>query len=123
MTRPDGAQYLVGAVAAVLFVAAIVPTGGTVDRAGPLGLVGMDLWLHALGYCLLQWVVLVAAESDSLWRVPTAATPLVVVGYGVLLELVQFGLAYRHASPHDALANALGALVALAGWTLLARQS
>jgi hypothetical protein len=126
----------VAVVAVVLLVASLVPPGRSVATRGPLGVVGVDKWLHVTGYgtlaALLTWA---AAESPDGWPSPRPAwwpSPSTVrrrvlervtvgvvgaVAYGALLETLQFTVAYRTASAADGVANATGAVAgaALAG--------
>jgi len=111
---------LVAIPAIAIFVAAIVPTGDSVARSGPLGLLTLDLWLHASAYLLLELAVLAAVADDEFPAV--AALPsLAVVCYGITLEGVQGLLAYRSASLVDIVANIVGALLALVLWALRTR--
>lgn len=116
-TRASVRSIPVVVVAVALAVAAVVPTGDGLARTGPLGL-GLDLWLHAAGYLCLQSALLYAVTGD---RVPVGAppTPLLTVGYGVLLEGVQLLVPHRGFSVADMVANAAGVLVALAVYGLL----
>ena len=121
---------LVAVVALGIVVSALVPTGDAVARTGPFGL-GLDLWLHALAYAVLEATVLaafvdsadVAGEGSPVEPSITRnlTTLPVVTAYGALIEGVQFLVPYRHASVPDALANAFGAGAILAGWLLYVR--
>ena len=111
---------LVALVALAIFVAAVVPTGDTVARPGPLELLTLDLWLHASAYLVLELAVLAALAGAS--RPSGVSLPsLAVVCYGLALEGVQGFLAYRSASLVDAAANTVGVLLAFVLWTSLAR--
>lgn len=119
--RPvDPRWLLVGAVAAALLVAAVLPTSDTVARTGPFG-IRLDLWLHAIGYAALQVTALAAIAGDSDPPLSIRETPVAVVGYGLLLEGVQLLVPYRTGSLADALANAVGVVFALICWHLLVR--
>lgn len=119
--RTMGPRWLVvGAVAAALLVAAVVPTGDAVARTGPFG-IRLDLWLHAIGYAALQVTALTAVAGDPDQPLSSRATPLAVVGYGILLEGIQLLVPYRTGSLADAVANAVGVVLALACWRLVAR--
>lgn len=119
--RSVGPLWLgVAAVAAALLVAAVVPTGDAVGQSGPFS-IPFDLWLHAIGYATLQVTVLAAVAGDADPPLPTRITPLAVVGYGLLLEGVQLLVPYRTGSLADALANAVGVVLALACWRLVVR--
>ncbi|WP_302081634.1 VanZ family protein [Salinibaculum rarum] len=97
-------------VASGILVASVVRTAAGEPAMGPLG-VGVDKWLHAVGYGVLAGTIAVA-----LGRRPTAgALALVVgltVGYGIVIELVQLPLSYRSASLLDVVADGVGAVVA-----------
>ena len=117
----DWQPALVAIVAVAIFVAAIVPTGEGVARPGPLGLLTLDLWLHAGAYFVLELAVLAALAGDD--SPDGLALPsLAVVCYGLTLEGVQALLAYRSASLVDGAANATGVLLALVCWALLTRR-
>ncbi|QSG15915.1 VanZ family protein [Halapricum desulfuricans] len=116
---------VVAVVALVILVSAVVPTGDAVARAGPFGL-GLDLWLHALAYAVLEAAVLAAIVGSRELSLPTSAlsipvTAPVVTAYGLLIEGVQLLVPYRHASVADAIANAIGAGIVLVGWALYVR--
>lgn len=110
------AWLLVAAVAIAIFVSAIVPTGDSVARPGPAGLLSLDLWLHAGAYLLLELAVLSAVAADSDPPLTLAQTPVVTVAYGVFLEVLQSGLPHRAASVVDVVANSVGVALALALW-------
>lgn len=116
---------LVVVVALTILVSALVPTGEAVARTGPFGL-GLDLWLHALAYAVLEAALLAALvgstdEMSSVGSLSTLSTLPVVTAYGVLIEGIQSLVPYRHASVADAFANAVGAGVVLVGWVLYLR--
>ena len=112
---------IVLAVAGALFVSAVVPTGDAVARHGPLGVLTLDLWLHAVGYGLLAGVSLWATEQRG-WR-PVWTRALLVTAYGVVLEGVQAFLPYRHYSGVDVLANVTGVVVAVCCYLAFERSS
>lgn len=97
--------------AVVVFGASVVnPPSSGLTPTGPLGLVGVDKWLHVGGYAVLASVV-----GYALWV--RAARPLVlavviVSVYGAGLEGVQSLLPLRSFDLLDMLANALGACLA-----------
>ncbi|WP_279528150.1 VanZ family protein [Halospeciosus flavus] len=104
-------------MAVVVFVLSAVQVGGAGSTSGSLGLVGLDKWLHAVGYAGLSFLV-AAAFGRRGWRSLTAVVALVVV-FGGAIELVQGALPWRSASVLDLLADAVGALVGVAayrGW-------
>lgn len=88
--------------------------GGTLPPTGPLGVVGPDKWIHAAEYGLLAGLVAWATTPRT--RGESVRILLAVAGYGVVVELLQAPLVTRTASPRDALANLVGAAVALVLW-------
>lgn len=108
---------LVGIIALVLLVTAVVRPGEAVAQPGPFGWVTRDLWLHAGAYLVLELAVLYAVlGSEGRVAVPVLATPGLVFGYGLLVEGVQLLVPYRAFSGADLLANAVGVLVAVGGY-------
>jgi VanZ family protein len=99
-------------VGLALVVAALLPGGaGGPPTAGPLGLVGADKWLHAVGYALFAAVLVPALDPDrpARWAVLVAVVAATALGAG--LELAQWPVPGRSTSAADAAANAVGALV------------
>jgi VanZ family protein len=97
---------VVSALALGILVASLVPGAGLAAR-GPLGVVGLDMWLHALAYLGLSAAV---TWADGRPLVGVAAA----VAYGIVVELLQVGVPYRSGSALDAVANLAGALVGAA---------
>jgi VanZ family protein len=96
------------AVAAVLFVAAVVP----VSQGGGRGPDGVDKLLRAVGYAVFAVVLGRALEGR---HYPLALAFVAAVAYGLLLESVQAPLAFRAFDLADAVANAVGAAVGITG--------
>jgi len=115
---PVWLRWLAVAVVAggIFYVSLLVaPTSGLAPL-GPLGLVGMDKWLHALAYVGLAGTLAVALAPDrEAGRVALLALAL-AVGYGVGIEFAQAPLAERAFSVADMAANATGASLGVAGW-------
>ena len=86
---------------------------------------GWDKPAHVSAYAVLGVLALRACHGGlrRLAPGPTAAAVLLTVGYGVLDELHQAGVAGRHASAWDWVADACGAVVAvgLVGWYVAVR--
>ncbi|HKL27760.1 MAG TPA: VanZ family protein [Natrialbaceae archaeon] len=103
---------LVAAWALVLLYASVSdPSGVPLARSGPLGLFGLDKWLHAGAYA--AFAVLLAYALLPRWRSTRRgliAALLLAGGYGVAMEILQYPLASRSFDPLDATANVLGAL-------------
>lgn len=104
--------------AAVLYASVLDSPGGGLPALGPLGLVSLDKWLHALGYAALAGVLASAlAPGRSPARVAALAA-LFAVAYGVGVEFVQAPLATRHFSVADVVADGVGAGLAVLCWRL-----
>jgi VanZ family protein len=100
----DRIQWSVVAVLAVgVLVASLLPAEGA-SALGPFGVLGLDKWLHAVGYATLAGAVSLA-DGRAIVGV------LAAVAYGASIELLQLGVSYRSGSALDALANATGAVV------------
>lgn len=101
---------------AVLAASLVDPPGSGVPAVGPLGLVGLDKWLHLGAYAGLATLVGYATLARD--RRALAAAVLLAAAYGVGVELLQAPLAARTADPVDAAVNALGAVLGAAVWRL-----
>lgn len=100
----------------VLVASVIDPPSGSLDAAGPLGLVGFDTWIHVLAYSILGAGVAVALGSRR--RRAALVAVLVATAFGVGIEFVQTTLPARSFDPLDMVANGLGAIVGVACWRL-----
>ncbi|WP_256684675.1 VanZ family protein [Halococcus qingdaonensis] len=109
---------LVVLVAGVVLVASVVEASGT-PSVGPLGLVGMDKWSHALAYAGVTATLAYASIENGHARLALAVG--LAVAFGIGIEIVQWPIAYRTASVADALADAIGACLLALGWRSLAR--
>ncbi len=102
------------ALATVLLAASLVPVGLFAGGGGApvttqfLG-VGLDKWLHVVGFGALA-ASLVSAMDKFSWR-ELASVLIVTVAFGVAIELLQWPLPWRTASLADVLADAVGAIV------------
>lgn len=103
-------------IASVLLLAGIVPTGSLFGR-GPAGatvevgpiLLGLDVWLHVLGYGALAAALVLSADRISL---PVLISAVVAgIAFGAAVELLQVSLSFRTGSPIDGLATATGAVL------------
>ncbi len=107
-------------IAIGLLVAAVVPTGPSEPTI--LFGVGLDKYLHAVGYGLLAGTL-----AGALHRGPTPATIALVVGvtvcYGFGTELLQLPLAGRSFSRQDIVADGVGAVLAVGLWSLSRRDT
>lgn len=107
----------VAVVAGGIFYASVLdsPSSG-LPAWGPLGLVRIDKWLHALAYAGLAGTLAVAlAPGRKVWTVAVVAV-LLATGYGVGIEFVQAPLPERYFSLADMAANGVGAGVGAVVW-------
>jgi len=109
---------LVGLVVAVIVAVSVVPTGGAGQTVGPLG-IGVDKYLHALGYAGLALVIAYAMAESGPRRAALVALAAAVL-CGIAVEVVQLPLPYRRFSGRDMLANATGATLAASLWGAIA---
>lgn len=127
MARPSSIRLrwlAVLAVAAVILYWSVVPppTGGR-RLLGPLGLVGLDKWLHAIAFAgLAATLVLALGPSPRSHLVIVTTVIGVTVAYGVGIELVQLAVPTRQFSVADLAADAVGAVAVVLGWRLLYRR-
>ena len=108
------------AVAAAIGVGSVLDPGEVGPAVGPLGRLGLDVWLHAAAYAVLSAAAGYALLATARVR-PLATAAVLATGYGLLLEGVQYGLPYRTLAVADGVANALGAAGAAAVLGLLLR--
>ncbi|QGX94848.1 hypothetical protein EI982_08620 [Haloplanus rallus] len=105
----------VGIVAAVLFYFSVLSAPPASPRPSPF----WDKQLHFLGYAgfTLALAYATAHLRDRLWM-RIILVLAIAVGYGLLIESIQWFQPNRYFSLGDALANVLGAVLA-SGWFLL----
>ncbi|WP_018257523.1 VanZ family protein [Halomicrobium katesii] len=115
--RHRWALLAVGYAVGVLVASLLPASGAGLGATGPLGLVAVDLWLHAVGYGALA--VLAATAWSARDARAVAAVVVAVVLYGVAIEGLQGLAPTRTPSLLDATANAVGAVagVGLRGLT------
>jgi len=105
--------------AAAVLVASVVDPPST----GPtpaLGGVGLDKMLHAGAYGVLA--VLLVASRRARSRGELSVLTLASAGFGAFVEVVQLSFPARTFSGADALANLVGAAVAVALWLMVRRR-
>ena len=126
MNRTDRRVIL---VAAAILVASVLPLGSGTGGAtsGALLGVGLDKWLHAVGFAVLAAALVGYLERR---RSPRPGRPAATLARAVLLatlfgagaELLQWPLPWRRASTADLAADAVGALVGAAAALLVRRR-
>ncbi|SEO41648.1 VanZ like family protein [Halorientalis persicus] len=98
----------------VLGASVVEPPAGGLTPTGPLGLVGVDKWVHAVGYATLAVLLAYALRATTTRRLVVVAA--LAIAYGAGIEVVQSFLPFRAFSLADALANAVGvSLVVIVG--------
>ncbi|KAB1197263.1 MULTISPECIES: VanZ family protein [Haloferax] len=106
--------------AVVVFVASVLPAAsGSLTPTGPLGVVGLDKWIHAVGYAGLGFGVAYALQARGVTESGTAV--VVAAVFGACIELVQALLPYRSFSLLDMGANLFGAFVGGVLWYAVTR--
>ncbi|ELZ93125.1 VanZ family protein [Haloferax sulfurifontis] len=106
----------------VVLVVSVVPTPpGSLTPMGPFGLVGLDKWVHAVGYAGLGFAVASAIRARG--REEVAAAVVAAGAFGAGIELVQATLPYRSFGVADAGANLVGAALGGIVWVVVARGS
>ncbi|WP_299262508.1 VanZ family protein [Halorientalis sp.] len=95
--------------AAVLVASVADPPAGGLAPTGPLGLVGVDKWLHAVGYAVLAALLAYALWATTARQIATAVG--ITVTYGAGIEVVQAFHPLRAFGAGDLFANAVGAAV------------
>jgi VanZ family protein len=119
---PTSARWFaVVAVAGVILAASVTRPAGAVGLTGPFGVLGIDKYLHFLAYAGLAATLVYALADSSVERVAVAVF-VVAAGFGLIVECLQFPLAYRTFSLADAATNAFGATAVAVGWRAVRRR-
>lgn len=117
------AWLAVVAIAIAVLVASVLPlpeNGSPV--AGPLGAVGADAWLHAVGYAAVAGSLAVALATGGRSSAAVLAYAAVVaMVYGLVIEFLQAPVPTRAFEPADLVANAVGVLASLLALYVAAR--
>jgi VanZ family protein len=119
---PGWARWVavVAVAGGILYASVLDPTdSGGLPPLGPLGLVGLDKWLHAVAYAGLAGVLAVALSPGRRFARAAVLAVVLAVGYGVALEFVQAPLPERYFSVADMAADAVGAVLAVLGLRVL----
>ncbi|MFB6143572.1 MAG: VanZ family protein [Halorientalis sp.] len=111
----------VAAVATLILAASVTRPTGAAGTLGPLGLVGLDAYLHAAAYATLALALGYALADSRVERVAVVVA-IAALGFGVGVELLQSALPYRTPSLSDVLANAVGAVAVALLWRALLRR-
>ncbi|WP_411965370.1 VanZ family protein [Haloferax sp. YSMS24] len=106
--------------ALAVFVASVVPTPpGGLTPTGPFGVVGLDKWVHAVGYAVLGFGCASALQARQAREMGIAVAAAGL--FGATIELVQALVPYRSFSLLDMGANVLGAFVGVVLWYAVTR--
>ncbi|POG53836.1 VanZ family protein [Haloferax marisrubri] len=106
--------------ALVVLAASVVPTPpGSLAPMGPLGLVGLDKWVHAVGYAGLGFAFASAVRAEG--RREVVAAVVTAGAFGAGIEVVQAVLPYRSFGVADAGANLAGAVLGGVVWVAAVR--
>lgn len=106
--------------AAYVLVASLIDPGGTgLPSTGPLGLIGVDKWLHLGSYATFAWLLALAVSAGTPRQL--AAVCLATIAFGAGVELLQAPSPARSADLFDAIANAVGAVIGVGAWTATRR--
>ncbi|WP_332900040.1 MULTISPECIES: VanZ family protein [unclassified Haladaptatus] len=104
----------------ILFMSVIKPPSGSGLHAwGPLGLVHLDKWLHALAYAGQAGVLAMVLNK---YRHGNLAAFCLALGYGITIEFIQYPLPARSFDLTDIAANSVGAAIGILAWVLLGRR-
>ena len=112
-------RYVFVVVAVILVASLLRPDPTAAPTMGPLGIVGADKWTHALAYAGLAVLYASVTPGRDSSRVGLAVA--LAVGFGVVIELLQWPIPYRTASAVDVLADAVGTGVLALAWRSLDR--
>jgi VanZ family protein len=105
--------------ALVVLYTSVTPATGGLPATGPFGVLGLDKWLHAMSYTVFALLLAYAALARS--RRTLLVVVAVTVLYGGGMEILQSFVSYRAFDPLDALANAVGGFLGVAGWLAVRR--
>lgn len=99
------------------------PPRGSAAGIGPLGIVGVDKWLHAVAFAAVAAALTIALD-DGRRSVVTIAALVVVAStaYGLGIEFLQVPAPGRHFDLADLAADALGAAAVTLAWLAVVRR-
>lgn len=124
MTRARAVDLTLWSVVAVVAVGIVVISVTADPNIKGMQFAGADKVGHAIAYLALTLMLLLAGvwrpgRNGGVWNGPLPAL-LIAIAYGGVLELIQ-GAVGRDAQFFDLVADALGALLALAVWAGIRR--
>lgn len=103
--------------AIAVVIASMMPApADPLSNLGPLGLFGVDKWIHLGAYALLAFLGAFVALSRSLMIL--AAITVLTVLFGLGVEVLQGAIAWRTMEAADVLANTVGAVVGVTVWQI-----
>lgn len=109
---------IAGGFALAVVVASMVQApADPIAKLGPLGLFGVDKWVHVGSYALLAFLGAFVTLTRSVVVLLAIALATTVFGAGV--ELLQWPIPWRTMESADVVANALGAFVAVGIWHVI----
>ncbi len=112
---PAPTRYtLAGGFAVAVALASILHAPDPIANDGPLGLMGIDKWIHVGSYALLTYLLAFACLAERAWAFVVIALASVAFGGGV--ELVQSTIPWRTMEFADVVANSAGTVVAVGAW-------
>lgn len=115
-----GRSHLVALVAVAILIGSVLPhPPAALGAPGPFGGVRLDRWLHVGPYALLAATVLLTLRGREVSRRHTVVLAfVVVVAYGLGMELLQLPLPTRAFDLVDLGADTVGAAMAVGLWWL-----
>lgn len=116
---PTPARFSLVSVFAIAVVIASVMKAPAAPFAklGPLGLFGIDKWVHVWSYALFTFLLAYAYLASRVRVLVVIATASILFGTGV--ELIQSTVPWRTMEFADVLANTAGMGIALVVWRVV----
>ncbi len=89
-------------------------------KLGPLGMFGVDKWVHVGSYALITYLLAYAYLARTARSIAAIVAVSVLLGAGV--ELIQSTIVWRNMEAADVVANTIGTLGAVAVWEVTWRR-